>query len=157
MASTVSTYLLVIFMKRQNYLLLVFGDTYYLDIIRNLYENNIKKYGIKNFIVATMSKTAFEEYKEYNVPVELIKYNSSGYIEFTNIRTQYFVKKMHMRVYVLYKYIHKSKLLVHIDADTYFLTHPLNIYKMKRNEDIAYACNDMQCSIYNTGYMYIYI
>lgn len=142
--------------KNKPYLIVVFGDTYYIDIIRNLYHNVILKYNIHEFVVATVSITAYDVYKDYAIPVKLIEYNTTGYVEYTNIDSQHFVKKMHIRTYILYYFIKNKQPLIHIDADTYYLSNPLTIYKMKQKTDIAFACNNPNCSRYNTGYMYKY-
>lgn len=141
--------------NRNKYLILIFGDTYYINIIRNLYENIILKYNIQQFIVATMSLKAYLLYKLYSIPVAYIKYNTTNYIEYTNINSKYFVKKMHMRTYTLYYYIKKGQSLIHIDADTYYFINPFYLYKMRKETDIAFACDNPECSKYNTGYMYI--
>lgn len=142
-------------MENNEYLILVFGDSYYVDLIRNLYENIILKYQIHEFVVATVSSIAYYEYKKYSIPVKLVNYNYSGYVEFTNIDSKHFVKKMHIRTYILYYYIKTGQSLIHIDADTYYLSNPLYIYSMKKKTDIAFACDNPKCTRYNTGYMYI--
>lgn len=137
-----------------NFLILVFGDTYYIDIIRNLYENVIRKYNIKQFAVATVSLNAFHKFKALSIPVFFSKYNITDYVEFTNIHSKSFVKKMHIRTYILLHYISIGQSLLHIDADTYYFTNPLHMYNMKKETDIVFACDNPECDTYNTGYMY---